>query len=82
MEKKKVLVALSGGVDSSVTAALLKEQGYDVMAVTLKTFCYQDVELGQRLVVVLKESQPQKLLLQSLEFHMLCWMFLSPFRMK
>lgn len=38
---KKVLVALSGGVDSSVAALLLQEQGYEVMAVTLKTFCYQ-----------------------------------------
>ena len=36
----KVLVAMSGGIDSSVTALMLHEQGYQVIGITMKTWDY------------------------------------------
>jgi len=39
---ERVLVAMSGGVDSSVAAALLVEQGYEVIGATMKLFCHGD----------------------------------------
>jgi tRNA-specific 2-thiouridylase len=43
LNPRRVLVGMSGGVDSSVAACLLHEQGYEVIGITIKTYRYEDV---------------------------------------
>lgn len=42
---KRALIAMSGGVDSSVSAYLMKEQGYDCVGVTMKLYDNEDINL-------------------------------------
>lgn len=44
---KKALIAMSGGVDSSVAAYLMKEAGYDCIGVTMKLYDNEDIGMDQ-----------------------------------
>ena len=45
--KKRALIAMSGGVDSSVSALLMKEKGYECIGVTMKLHDYKDTYTEQ-----------------------------------
>ena len=46
MPSKKIAVALSGGIDSSVAAYLLKKQGHDIIGLTMRLWPYTKGNLG------------------------------------
>ena len=48
MAGPRIVVAMSGGVDSSVAAALLVEQGCEVIGATMKLFCYAEETVSDR----------------------------------
>lgn len=74
--KKKVVVAMSGGVDSSVAALLLKEEGYEVIGVTLHLWAEQNLN-GQSEVVAAAEEMASRL---DIPFH--AYDLMSRFRQK
>lgn len=47
MENKRVLLGMSGGVDSSVSAIILKDMGYEVVGVTMRLFEDENFDLNE-----------------------------------
>ena len=57
MDKKKALIAMSGGVDSSVSAALMVRQGYECVGVNMKLHTGTEEEAGDRKCCSLTDAE-------------------------
>jgi len=58
---KVIMVAMSGGIDSSVTAILLQEQGYIVNGITMKLF-----DAGDRVPIKSRTTEQARVVAQKL----------------
>jgi tRNA-specific 2-thiouridylase len=64
----RVLVAMSGGVDSAVAAALLAEQGHEVTGVTLRLWCHGESAAGPRACCTLEAIEQARAVARRLGF--------------
>ena len=77
-ENKTVYVAMSGGVDSSVAAFLLKKQGYDVVGVFMKY--WMDSDSGENRCCSLEARQDAMRVCAVLKIPFLTWDFHNEFK--
>lgn len=66
-KKKKIMVAMSGGVDSSAAALMMKEQGWDIIGMTMRLFDPPEVEPGCKSCCSLKDAMDASTVAQRLD---------------
>lgn len=78
---KKALVAMSGGVDSSVAAYLMKERGYDIIGVTMKLYDNEDIhETAEKTCCSLDDIEDARNVAQTLDFPYYVFNFKADFK--
>ncbi|MDE5648633.1 MAG: tRNA 2-thiouridine(34) synthase MnmA, partial [Oscillospiraceae bacterium] len=76
----KVMVGMSGGVDSSVAAKLLQDEGYEVTGITLKLFDGEDIDESTRTCCSLSDVEDARSVAYKLGFDHLVFNFKNDFR--
>ncbi len=79
MNKKQVIVGMSGGVDSSVTVALLKQQGFDVIGVFMKNWSENFGDYG---CTWAEDAEDARKVAQVLKIPFYVWNFEKEYRAK
>lgn len=79
--KEKVIIAMSGGVDSGVAAHLIKEQGYHCIGATMKLFYNENIGLPQeRACCSLSDTEDAKLVAYAIGIKHYTFNFAADFR--
>ncbi|MEE1002327.1 MAG: tRNA 2-thiouridine(34) synthase MnmA [Acutalibacteraceae bacterium] len=81
MDNKKALIAMSGGVDSSVAACLMVQQGYDCIGATMKLYDNDDIafETAEQTCCTLSDIEDARSVAMRLEFPYYVFNFKSDF---